>query len=147
VVLYLVQVRRKQTGPRPLREFPGNYHGKYASSSVGRELNKYTHMGRTPAFQPHTIARLTADAVIMDKRQTLRTSQSMAKRVRQVHLDEQSNPLFDSNPFSSTTIRKYSQQIAHVAEEGGVNTNARAAALVDLRNFISVQRRLRRAAF
>jgi hypothetical protein len=27
----------------PLREFPGNYRGKYASFSVGRELNKYTH--------------------------------------------------------------------------------------------------------
>ena len=61
----------------------------------------------------------------------------MAKRLWQVQLDEQSNPLFDSKPFSPTTIRKYSQQIAPVAEKGGVNTNSRAAALVDLRNFIS----------
>jgi hypothetical protein len=55
----------------------------------------------------------------------------MAKRLRQVQLDEQPNPLFDSKPFSPT-IRKYSQQIAPVAEKGGVNTNARVAALVNL---------------
>jgi hypothetical protein len=52
-------------------------------------------------------------------------------------LNEQSNPNFDSKPLSPTTIHKYSEQIAPVAEKGGVNTNARAAALVDLRNFIS----------
>jgi hypothetical protein len=37
------QVQRKQRAPRPF-EFPaGNYHGKYASYSFGRELSKYTH--------------------------------------------------------------------------------------------------------
>ena len=90
-----------------------------------------------PLSKPQTIAQLTADTVIMDKRQTSHTSQSMAKRLWQVQLDEQSNPLFDSKPFSPTTIRNYSQQIAPVAEKGGVNTNSMAAALVDLRNFIS----------
>lgn len=39
-----VKYKESKLGPRPLREFPGNYHGKYASSSVGRELNKYTHI-------------------------------------------------------------------------------------------------------
>ena len=95
------------------------------------------NVGRTPAFQPHTIAQLTADAVIMDRRQTSHTPKSLAKRLRQEQLDEQSNPSFDSKPLSRPTIRKYSKQIAPVAEKGGVNTNARAAALVDLRNFIS----------
>ena len=84
-----------------------------------------------PLSKPQTIAQLTADTFIMDEKQTSYASKSMAKRLRQVQLDEQSNPLFDSKPFSPT-IRKYSQQIAPVAEKGGVNTNARVAALVDL---------------
>jgi hypothetical protein len=57
----------------------------------------------------------------MDKRQTSHASKSMANRLQQVQLDEQSNPLFDSKPFSPT-IRKDSQQIAPLAEKGGVNT-------------------------
>ena len=93
--------------------------------------------GRPAAFQPHTIAELTAATVIMDKRQLSHTSQSIAKRLRQAQLDAQSNPNFDSKPLSAPTIRKYTQKIAPVSEKGGVNTNARAAALVDLRNFIS----------
>jgi hypothetical protein len=56
----------------------------------------------------------------MDKWYTSHTSQPMAKRLRQVQLDEQSNPLFDSKPLSPTTIRKYSRQIAPAAEKGGV---------------------------
>jgi hypothetical protein len=75
-----------------------------------------------PLSKPQTITQLTADTVIMDKRQTSHASKSMAKRLRQVQFDEQSNPIFDSKPFSPTTIRKYSQQIAPVAEKGGVNT-------------------------
>ncbi len=31
-----VKYKESKLGPRPLREFPGNYHGKYASSSIGR---------------------------------------------------------------------------------------------------------------
>ncbi len=57
------------------------------------------NVGRTPAFQPQTIAQLAADTVIMDKRQTSHASQSMTKRLRQQRLDEQSNPLFDSKPL------------------------------------------------
>jgi hypothetical protein len=40
---FAAKYEESNRGPRPLREFPGNYHGKYASSSVGRVLNKYTH--------------------------------------------------------------------------------------------------------
>jgi hypothetical protein len=35
--------KESKLGSRPLREFPGNYHGKYASSSFGIEFSKYTH--------------------------------------------------------------------------------------------------------
>jgi hypothetical protein len=36
------------------------------------------NVGRTPAFQPQTIAQLKADTVLVDKRQRSHTSQSMA---------------------------------------------------------------------
>jgi hypothetical protein len=35
--------KESKLGPQPLRKFPGNYDGKYASSSVGRQLSKYTY--------------------------------------------------------------------------------------------------------
>jgi hypothetical protein len=35
--------KESKLGPSAPAQFPGNYYGKYASSSVGRELNKYTH--------------------------------------------------------------------------------------------------------
>jgi hypothetical protein len=41
-----------QFAAQPLREFPGNYHGKYASSSVGRELNKYTRFRKEEPSVP-----------------------------------------------------------------------------------------------
>jgi hypothetical protein len=40
---WLPSTKKANWAPRPLREFPGNYHGKYDSSSAGRELNKYTY--------------------------------------------------------------------------------------------------------
>ncbi len=40
----LLPSSKKANWARPLREFPGNYLGKYASSFVGRELNEYTHV-------------------------------------------------------------------------------------------------------
>jgi hypothetical protein len=39
----VAKYEESKLGPRSLREFPGIYHGKYASSSVERELNKCTH--------------------------------------------------------------------------------------------------------
>ncbi len=42
-------------------------------------------------------------------------------------------------PLFYPPIRKYTQKIVPVSEKGGVNTNARAAALVDLRKVSSLQ--------
>jgi hypothetical protein len=63
----VAKYEESKLGPRPLREFPGNYHGKYASSSVGRELNKYTHPYKfnkaTYEYYSYTTAVVTLCAV------------------------------------------------------------------------------------
>ena len=95
------------------------------------------NIGRRAAFSTKAIQLLKTHQTLKDKRQDSATSQSLNQLLRDTQLATQSNPNFIAKALSRSTLRKYRNQVTPVKSKGGVNTDARASALIDLRNHVS----------
>ena len=95
------------------------------------------NIGRTAAFSAQDIQLLKTHQTLKDKRQDSGTPQSLNQLLRSTQLANQSNPNYISEPLSRSTLRKYRNQVTSLKSKGGINTDARASVLVDLRNHVS----------